>query len=184
MEKFFLLKDQITTCSKPGKFHFHHFPFNLFYFNFNLFSFIFVVWIFFDLIFVIFFLGKLFLLFFLFFLVFFNFFFFGKKSLWKFLFFFIFFWENFFFFFFLFFSIIYNFFCMGRNPLGNIGIISAFNFPAAVYGWNSAISLVCGNANLWKGAPSVPLVSVAVTKLLQRVLEKNDLPGALCSMLV
>src|SRR3990167_7573915 len=148
MEKFFLLKDQITTCSKPGKFHFHHFPFNLFYFNFNLFSFIFVVWIFFDLIFVIFFLGKLFLLFF------------------------------------LFFSIIYNFFCMGRNPLGNIGIISAFNFPAAVYGWNSAISLVCGNANLWKGAPSVPLVSVAVTKLLQRVLEKNDLPGALCSMLV
>ena len=73
---------------------------------------------------------------------------------------------------------------MGRNPLGNIGIISAFNFPAAVYGWNSAISLVCGNANLWKGAPSVPLVSVAVTKLLQRVLEKNDLPGALCSMLV
>jgi aldehyde dehydrogenase family 7 protein A1 len=35
------------------------------------------------------------------------------------------------------------------NPLGNVGVISAFNFPVAVYGWNSAISLVCGNPVLW-----------------------------------
>jgi len=68
------------------------------------------------------------------------------------------------------------------NPLGNVGIISAFNFPAAVFGWNSAISMVCGNTNIWKGAPSTPLVSIALTKILDRVLERNNLPGAICSM--
>lgn len=50
------------------------------------------------------------------------------------------------------------------NPLGAVGIITAFNFPVAVYGWNSALSMVCGNVNVWKGAPSTPLTSVAVTK--------------------
>ena len=66
------------------------------------------------------------------------------------------------------------------NPLGNVGIISAFNFPAAVFGWNSAISMVCGNTNIWKGAPSTPLVSIALTKILDRVLERNNLPGMFC----
>ena len=70
------------------------------------------------------------------------------------------------------------------NPLGNVGIISAFNFPAAVYGWNSAIAMVCGNASIWKGAPSTPLTSVAVAKILDRVLKRNNLPGAICSMVV
>ena len=50
------------------------------------------------------------------------------------------------------------------NPLGVVGIISAFNFPVAVAGWNVAIALVCGNSCLWKGAPTTPLVSVAVSK--------------------
>ncbi|TPX33460.1 hypothetical protein SmJEL517_g03677 [Synchytrium microbalum] len=68
------------------------------------------------------------------------------------------------------------------NPLGNVGVISAFNFPVAVYGWNSAISLVCGNPVLWKGAPTTNLVAVATTKILERVLEQNNLPGALCSL--
>ncbi|KAI8930115.1 Aldehyde/histidinol dehydrogenase [Entophlyctis helioformis] len=68
------------------------------------------------------------------------------------------------------------------NPLGTVGVISAFNFPVAVYGWNSAIGLVCGNAMIWKGAPTTNLSSVAVTKILQRVLEENNLPGALCSL--
>ncbi|KAK3607912.1 hypothetical protein CHS0354_036738 [Potamilus streckersoni] len=68
------------------------------------------------------------------------------------------------------------------NPLGLVGVITAFNFPVAVYGWNSAIALVCGNTVLWKGAPTTPLVSVAVTKILASVLEKNKLPGAICSM--
>lgn len=68
------------------------------------------------------------------------------------------------------------------NPLGLIGIISAFNFPVAVAGWNTAIGLVCGNTQIWKGAPSTSLVSVAVTKILQEVLESNNLPGAICSL--
>jgi aldehyde dehydrogenase family 7 protein A1 len=68
------------------------------------------------------------------------------------------------------------------NPLGTVGVISAFNFPVAVYGWNSALSLVCGNAVVWKGAPSTNLSSIAVTRILQQVLEDNNLPGELCSL--
>ncbi|RKP23587.1 alpha-aminoadipic semialdehyde dehydrogenase-like protein [Syncephalis pseudoplumigaleata] len=76
------------------------------------------------------------------------------------------------------------------NPLGIVGVISAFNFPVAVYGWNSAIGLACGNPILWqvamlpnaKGAPTTNLCSVAVTKILADVLEKNKLPGAICSL--
>lgn len=68
------------------------------------------------------------------------------------------------------------------NPLGVVGIISAFNFPIAVYGWNSAIAMVCGNTVLWKGAPSTQLVSVATTKVVARVLEANGVPGAVCAL--
>ncbi|KAI9141387.1 Aldehyde/histidinol dehydrogenase [Paraphysoderma sedebokerense] len=68
------------------------------------------------------------------------------------------------------------------NPLGIVGVISAFNFPVAVYGWNSAISLVCGNPVIWKGAPTTNLCSIATTKILAEVLEKNNLPGSLCSL--
>lgn len=68
------------------------------------------------------------------------------------------------------------------NPLGVIGIISAFNFPVAVFGWNNAIAMVCGNTMVWKGAPTVPLVSVATTKIVASVLEKNGLPGAIMTL--
>ncbi|XP_071065821.1 alpha-aminoadipic semialdehyde dehydrogenase isoform X2 [Dasypus novemcinctus] len=68
------------------------------------------------------------------------------------------------------------------NPLGLVGIITAFNFPVAVYGWNNAIALICGNACLWKGAPTTSLISVAVTKIIAKVLEDNKLPGAICSL--
>ncbi|KAM6475438.1 alpha-aminoadipic semialdehyde dehydrogenase [Liasis olivaceus] len=68
------------------------------------------------------------------------------------------------------------------NPLGLVGIITAFNFPVAVYGWNNAIALVCGNVCLWKGAPTTSLTSVAVTKIISQVLENNKLPGAICSL--
>jgi aldehyde dehydrogenase family 7 protein A1 len=69
------------------------------------------------------------------------------------------------------------------NPLGVVGVISAFNFPCAVFGWNNAISLICGNTTLWKGAPTTPLVSIAVTKIVASVLEKNNLPGAISAMI-
>ncbi|KAK7086425.1 Alpha-aminoadipic semialdehyde dehydrogenase [Halocaridina rubra] len=68
------------------------------------------------------------------------------------------------------------------NPLGVVGVITAFNFPVAVYGWNSAIAMVCGDTMLWKGAPSTPLVSVATTKIVASVLEKNKLPGAISAL--
>uniref|UniRef100_UPI003AAC436C alpha-aminoadipic semialdehyde dehydrogenase isoform X2 n=1 Tax=Centroberyx gerrardi TaxID=166262 RepID=UPI003AAC436C len=68
------------------------------------------------------------------------------------------------------------------NPVGLVGVITAFNFPVAVYGWNNAIALICGNVCLWKGAPTTPLTSVAVTKIVAEVLEQNNLPGAICSM--
>uniref|UniRef100_A0A8D0HDH6 Alpha-aminoadipic semialdehyde dehydrogenase n=1 Tax=Sphenodon punctatus TaxID=8508 RepID=A0A8D0HDH6_SPHPU len=68
------------------------------------------------------------------------------------------------------------------NPVGLVGIITAFNFPVAVYGWNNAIAMICGNVCLWKGAPTTSLVSVAVTRIVAKVLEDNKLPGAICSL--
>jgi len=69
------------------------------------------------------------------------------------------------------------------NPLGLIGIITAFNFPAAVCGWNSAISLVCGNVQIWKGATSTSLVSIAVTKMVMSVLQRNGVPPGVFTMI-
>eukprot|EP01135_Chromosphaera_perkinsii_P000883 Nk52_evm46s152 gene=Nk52_evmTU46s152 len=68
------------------------------------------------------------------------------------------------------------------NPIGTVGVISAFNFPVAVYGWNTAISLVCGNPVLWKGAPTTPLTSVAVIKLMEPVFKRNGIPPEICSL--
>jgi len=68
------------------------------------------------------------------------------------------------------------------NPLGVIGIITAFNFPVAVYGWNSALAMACGNTMIWKGAPTTPLTSVAITKCVANVLERNSLPGAVSAL--
>ncbi|ALC45166.1 CG9629 [Drosophila busckii] len=62
------------------------------------------------------------------------------------------------------------------RPLGLVGVISAYNFPNAVFGWNAAIALTTGNSVLWKGASSTPLVSVATTKIVADVLQRNNLP--------
>ncbi|KAI0649952.1 NAD-aldehyde dehydrogenase [Trametes meyenii] len=70
------------------------------------------------------------------------------------------------------------------NPLGVVAVLSAFNFPVAVYGWNLALSLAAGNATLWKPAPSTPLCSIAVTKIVSSVLERNGVPGAVASLVV
>ncbi|KAJ7248568.1 NAD-aldehyde dehydrogenase [Mycena haematopus] len=68
------------------------------------------------------------------------------------------------------------------NPLGVVGVLSAFNFPVAVYGWNLALSLAAGNATLWKPSPTTPLCSIAVTTIIARVLEKNGIPGAVAGL--
>ncbi|KAM7480626.1 hypothetical protein LguiA_028839 [Lonicera macranthoides] len=65
------------------------------------------------------------------------------------------------------------------NPLGIVGVITAFNFPCAVLGWNACIALVCGNCIVWKGAPTTPLITIAMTKLVAGVLEKNNLPAGI-----
>lgn len=65
------------------------------------------------------------------------------------------------------------------NPLGVVGVITAFNFPCAVLGWNACIALVCGNCVVWKGAPTTPLITIATTKIVADVLKKNNIPGAI-----
>lgn len=63
------------------------------------------------------------------------------------------------------------------NPLGLIGVISAFNFPFAVLGWNAAIGMICGNLILWKGHEATSLIHVAVTKIITNVLDKHGFNG-------
>lgn len=60
--------------------------------------------------------------------------------------------------------------------MGLIAVISAFNFPNAVLGWNFAIAAVCGDLTLWKGATTTSLVTVATTKIIAEVLERNNCP--------
>lgn len=70
------------------------------------------------------------------------------------------------------------------NPLkGHVGIITAFNFPVAVYFWNLALSLVAGNTNIWKPHESCSLVAVAVTKIVAEVLNESGKSGAIASMI-
>lgn len=65
------------------------------------------------------------------------------------------------------------------NPLGIIGVITAFNFPMAVLGWNLALGLVCGDLIVWKGHEYTTLCSIALTKIINEVLEKHQFLGVL-----
>ena len=62
------------------------------------------------------------------------------------------------------------------HPLGVVGIISAFNFPVAVWCWNTALAWVCGDVCVWKGSEKTPLCSVACQNLASEVFEENNLP--------
>lgn len=62
------------------------------------------------------------------------------------------------------------------HPLGIVGIISAFNFPVAVWAWNSALAWICGNVTVWKPSEKTPLCSVAVQQIVARVFEQNQVP--------
>jgi aldehyde dehydrogenase (NAD+) len=63
------------------------------------------------------------------------------------------------------------------HPLGVVGIISAFNFPVAVWSWNSFLAAICGNVSVWKPSHKTALCAVAVQHLCNRVLERNGLPA-------
>lgn len=67
------------------------------------------------------------------------------------------------------------------NPLGVTAVITAFNFPIAVYGWNAAIAMYCGNTMLWKPPPSSTLTSIAVQNICAKILEENGHNPAICS---
>jgi len=63
------------------------------------------------------------------------------------------------------------------HPLGPIGIVSAFNFPVAVWAWNAAIAAVCGDTMIWKPSSKTPLTAVAVQNIANRVMERNNCRG-------
>ena len=67
------------------------------------------------------------------------------------------------------------------HPLGIVGIISAFNFPVAVWSWNSMLSWVCGNVVIWKGSEKTPLCSLACQHIVSGIFAKNEVPeGVSC----
>jgi len=71
------------------------------------------------------------------------------------------------------------------HPLGTVGIISAFNFPMAVWAWNAMIALVCGNTVIWKPSIQTPLCAVACHLLIQKALEEfKDFPKNITSVIV
>ena len=65
------------------------------------------------------------------------------------------------------------------HPLGVIGVISAFNFPVAVWSWNALIAAVCGDCVVWKPSPETPLTAIAVQKICNRVLDRHGWEGVL-----
>ena len=69
------------------------------------------------------------------------------------------------------------------HPLGVVGIISAFNFPVAVWSWNTALALICGDVCVWKPSEKTPLCGVACQKILADVLEENNIPAGVSSLI-
>ncbi len=68
-------------------------------------------------------------------------------------------------------------------PLGPVGVITAFNFPVAVWAWNSLLAAVCGDVIVWKPSPLAPLTALAVQRIAERVCESEGYPGvfSLCA---
>ncbi len=70
------------------------------------------------------------------------------------------------------------------HPLGVVGVITAFNFPVAVWAWNAAVALTCGDTVVWKPSSKTPLTAEACTRIAAEVLERNGQPAAICSLLI
>ncbi|MCL6099545.1 MAG: aldehyde dehydrogenase family protein [Bacteroidetes bacterium] len=70
------------------------------------------------------------------------------------------------------------------HPLGVVGIITAFNFPVAVWAWNAALATVCGDANLWKPSSKTPLCGIAAQNILSDMIVENNLPEGLFSLVI
>ncbi len=70
------------------------------------------------------------------------------------------------------------------HPLGPIGVITAFNFPVAVWGWNAMIALVTGDTVVWKPSSKVPLSAIAASKIAAGVLKENGLPEGILNIVI
>jgi aldehyde dehydrogenase (NAD+) len=69
------------------------------------------------------------------------------------------------------------------HPLGIVGVISAFNFPVAVWAWNAALAWVCGNVVIWKPSEKTPLCSVACQLIVQKVFKRHHIPDGVSSVI-
>lgn len=69
------------------------------------------------------------------------------------------------------------------HPLGIVGIISAFNFPVAVWSWNSMIAMVCGDVCIWKPSEKTPLCGVACQQIIAKVFKENKVPEGVCNLI-
>lgn len=70
------------------------------------------------------------------------------------------------------------------HPMGIVGVISAFNFPVAVWSWNTALALVCGNVCVWKPSSKTPLCAIACQQIIAKVLKENDMPEGISNLLI
>src|SRR6218665_412886 len=70
------------------------------------------------------------------------------------------------------------------HPIGIVGIISAFNFPVAVWSWNSMLAWVCGDVCIWKTSEKTPLCGIACQKIVQQVFKKNGVPEGVSGLVI
>ncbi len=70
------------------------------------------------------------------------------------------------------------------HPLGIVGIISAFNFPVAVWSWNAALAWVCGDVCIWKPSEKTPITAIACQKLIEEVFSDNDVPEGVSCLVI
>ena len=70
------------------------------------------------------------------------------------------------------------------HPLGIVAVITAFNFPVAVWSWNAALAAVCGDSTVWKPSEKTPLSAIAVTKIAERVCRETDADPAIFTLLI
>src|SRR6478672_2904993 len=70
------------------------------------------------------------------------------------------------------------------HPLGIVGIVTAFNFPVAVWSWNSALAAVCGDSTVWKPSSSTPLTAIATIKIAEKICRENKVDPAIFSLVI
>ncbi|HKG07763.1 MAG TPA: aldehyde dehydrogenase family protein [Pedobacter sp.] len=70
------------------------------------------------------------------------------------------------------------------HPLGIVGVISAFNFPVAVWSWNAALAMVCGNVCVWKPSEKTPLTAIACQQIIAGVFKNNGVPEGVSSLII